>query len=235
MKGVNIIMRLKIVMLVCAIVLLIPGVVFAAPSYLGPSGLITIPDDRVVGKDTLSVAYHGLFRDKTINAFSGNFGLLDNLEVGVTAFTGDGSDLAFNGKYRIVSEAPDRPSVLVGVTDATGARIDSHGSVYILLGKNITSFASNVANEQSRPLRAILGAGSGFYDGVFAGLDWTLDSKLSAMLEYTRKKITSDESDSINLGIRYAATPGLRLDAATLNFEDFAAGISYTTPIYLSK
>jgi hypothetical protein len=171
--------------------------------------------------------YHIVFGDDpTVNYLHGNFALMPNLEVGATwrdETDGGSSDVALNAKWRPIDETPTRPGVVLGVLDATGSAFNDDPSFYIAIGKSLTQLATQATGRLSKPLRGTLGVGSGFFDGVFASLDWALAPKFSLMAEFT-----SIDDASVNVGMRWAAAPDIRVDLATIDFENVGAGISLT-------
>lgn len=219
-------------------VLMLVGVsaVQAAPNYLGPSGNIMTPDELTVPQGQFSIGYHQFvdigFRGTTtdLDIFHGHYGLTPNIEVGVSVVDqkDNGSDVAINGKWRFVEETATSPAIAVGVLDVAGNAIDDDATFYVLFTKNLTRAATEVVDGPSKPLRGTIGFGSGFYDGLFLGLDWTYSPQLSLMAEYVRGGDLFDDNTMINAGLRYSVGAGLRLDLATIDFEEIAFGISYT-------
>jgi hypothetical protein len=207
---------------------------FSASSFLGGySGNIITPDAVVEPMGTWEVSYHTLQNivgDDNINAVGVTYGLMENLEVGASFVNNDESDVALNAKLRLVAETADKPAVLVGVFDA-GSMVDvlnDDPSFYLVVSQNVTSAASRIADERSKPVRLSAGIGSGVLDSFFAGLDWTADPRLSMMLEYTSGDFGNEDS-GFNAGVRYAVSNNLRLDAAFLDLDDFAMGANLRT------
>lgn len=95
--------------------------------------------------------------------------------------------------------------------------------IYVLFGKNLTPMASDIAGEPSKPLKGIVGFGTGLFDGLFASLDWTLNPRLSLMAEF----VDFGESE-FNVGVRFALTDQLRGDLALIDGENLGFGISFT-------
>ena len=216
-------MRVLIVLIVLCLVTAVS--VQAAPSYLGPTGNILTPDTLTAPASGFDIGYHFLsdFGGDT-SIVHGNIGLTPAIEVGASwrdSSGGGSGELSVNGKWRFLDETATGPALAVGVLDLTSDAFNNDPSIYFVISKNLTAVAEDVANGQSKPLRGTLGIGGGFYDGIFGALDWTLAPQLSVMLEYAHP---SDFSG----GIRWAATPEIRLDAALIDFSDFGAGISYT-------
>ncbi len=210
----------------------------ATPSYFGPSGNIMTPDDLTVSRGNFSLGYHRFLdlewigTTTDLDVYHGHYGLTPDIEVGLSVVDvrdGGGSDVAFNGKWRILRETASRPAIAVGVLDVAGNAFDDDPSFYALISKSLTAAASELVDGESRPLRGTLGIGSGFYDGIFAGLDWTLSRRWGAMVEYVRGGDLLGESSLINGGVRFRPGQGFQLDAALVDFDEFAFGAAYTS------
>lgn len=205
---------------------------FGASSFLGGfSGAILTPDGLVIPEGSWDISFHDftdLLGDTNLSAFGVTYGAVENLEIGVSFLNDHHNQTAINGKYRVVTESAQSPGVVVGVFDAAGSVgfLNTDPGLYLLVSKNITPVASEVAGRPSKPLRLTVGAGSGVFDGIFAGLDWTMAPQLSLMAEFFNGKVGGNNS-SVNVGLRYAATDALRLDVATIDFEDIAFGANY--------
>lgn len=218
--------------LIVPILLLIALPVFGASGFLGGySGNILTPDTTIAPPGMWEVSYHQLVDvtdNNDLTAWGLNYGVTENLEVGASFLNNSDSETAFNAKYRLMPETVERPEIAVGAFDIGGTVnfLDNDPGIYLVLSKNITPTATDIAGEPSKPLRLTLGVGSGVFDGFFAGLDWTLQPRLSLMAEFFGGGL-EDNNSLFNAGIRYAASDNLRLDVATIDFEDFAFGANY--------
>lgn len=223
---------MRYIHLIVPIVLLTALPTFGASCFLGGfSGNILTPDDVTAAPGTWEVSYHSLVEvldDADLTTFGVNYGLAENLEVGASFVNNSDSKMAVNAKLRLLHETTERPMVLIGAFDIGGSVnfLDSDPGAYLVVSKNITPTASEVVDRPSKPLRLSLGVGSGVFDGAFAALDWTLQPQLSLMAEYFSGGLGADDN-LFNAGIRYAAADALRVDAAVIDFEDFAVGVSY--------
>lgn len=230
---------MRFTLLVVPILLLMALPVFGASSYLGGySGNILTPDAVIEPPGTWEASFHHFANvldggdGDNLTAWGITYGLVNNLEVGASFINNDDNATALNAKYMLFTETPARPSVIVGVFDIAGDVnvLNSDPSLYVMLSKNITPLASEVAGAPSKPLRLSAGFGSGFFDGFMAGLDWTLDPNLSLMAEFFGGKL-GDNDNLFNAGIRFAPSSNFRLDAATIDFKDLAFGASYRTAL----
>lgn len=218
-------------------ILMIAGVsvVQATPSYLGPSGVIMTPDDKTVPHKQFWIGYHMFsnidFKDddgSDLNVFHNQYGLTPNIEVGTSVVDqqDNGSDLAINAKWRFINETATIPAIAVGVLDVSGNAVDDDASFYLLFSKSLTRTATEVTNAPSKPLRGTIGVGSGFFDGIFASLDWTYTPKLRLMAEIVNGGDFFDNT-MVNAGLRYSVGSRLSLDLAAIDFGDIAFGINY--------
>lgn len=202
------------------------GMAAAAPNIYGTSGLMEIPDDIIYPVGSATPAFHHISGDGDfdLNFFTLGIGILPNLSVSGGIVENGSSEVIINAKFRLVAETADRPSITLGVVDATDELSDDPG-LYALFAKNLTAAAEEVTGGVSKPLRGYLGFGTGTLEGFFLGLDWTLTPRLSGMVEYVSEGITGDSH--FNGGVRIAVSNELRIDLGLIDFDDFTAGISY--------
>ncbi len=215
---------------------MISSAALAAPAYFGISGNILTPDDTILATGEFSANLHQLqLDDNSPLVIGASVGAAQNLELGFAYFDPDvenaDSSTLINAKYSLLPETERMPSLAVGAVDLTGELdvADEDPSFFVVIGKNLTPVATDVYGEPSAPIRGMVGFGGGMYDGFFAALDWTLTPKVSAVAEY----ISGDEGfDGFNAGVRLAITNNLRIDAALIDGEDMAFGISFTQLAY---
>ncbi|MCL4499639.1 MAG: hypothetical protein M1335_05300 [Chloroflexi bacterium] len=237
-------MRSTIVLLaVLALVAGGTGVGYAASSVYGISGLIETPNDTIAGQGNISLTGNYIANvaksDANATTFGGVIGIIPNLEVGGVVMDSDASGVKtqgiLNAKYRIVAESLDRPSVTVGAVDLT-QRLkkfngkDDEASVFIVIGKNLTSAAEGVSGRVTMPVRGTLGLGTGLYKGGFAALNFAVAPKFDIMVEYLANGIR--QSTTVNGGVRYRVIPGLSVEAGAMDFQDFYGGLSYQVSTY---
>ena len=208
---------------------------FAASNFLGGmSGMILTPDNVIIPHATGEASFHEsveAVNGENLNAWGLNYGVAQGLEAGLSVLSSGGrKDVAINGKYQMIRENESSPAVLVGVFDAAGLAdtINGDASIYILASKNITSMVSQIGCPPANPFRLNLGVGSGVYNGVFGGVDWTASSRWRVMAEYTNGEF-ADERNLVNVGVRYAVADKWRLDAGLLKFKRFAFGVGFRT------
>ncbi len=235
--------KFAVLLTVAVLVLGCAGVLHAAASIYGVSGLIETPDDSIVSSKSITptanrifdLKVHGANDGVDVSTYGGSFGILPNLEVSGVAIDTDVKGVSteglINAKYRVLPETLTAPSVTVGVVDLakrldhmTGGVIDEP-SAFVVFGKNITNVAEGVSGAISKPIKGTFGVGTGLYKGAFAGLDMSIAPKLSVAVEYINKGIR-DESTVSGL-VRFTPIDALSVDAGVIGFKDFYAGASY--------
>jgi hypothetical protein len=208
----------------------------AAPNFLGQSGNIVTPDELVVPQGEFSVGYHFLEEEifgggDSMNIFSVNYGFARAFEAGLTYVNRGDDDVLVNAKYQVLRERANRPSVTIGVVDLLD-QLEHDPGFFFLIGKNLTGVSGDVATEtEGRALHGYIGAGTGPYEGLLAGLDYRATPQLSLMAEYAPEGPLTGRDDAVNVGIRYAASGGIRLDAALFDWDNFGVGISFSTGV----
>lgn len=209
----------------------------AASTIYGMSGLIETPDDTIVPAKSLTLAANRLFdvNGTDMWTYGGALGLIPNLEISAVGITPDAdgwdTEVLVNAKYRLLSESVDKPSITVGVVDIasrmddfTGGAIDDP-SMFIVVGKNITDIAEDMSGQVSKPVKATLGFGTGLYNGLFAGLDFSLSPKFSVAVEYLTKGIRAESTFSGC--VRFQPTQALSISAGAIGFQDLYVGASF--------
>lgn len=219
----------KALLLVTLALLVVTLPASGASNFLGgQSGNILTPDDIIVPTGTVDLSFHqivNLSHDNNLSSTGITYGVTPNLEVGASFISNGDSDVTFNGKYRVITETASRPALLVGVYDVSGSANGVNGDpgFFMIFSKNVTSTASDIVGEPSKPLRLTAGLGTGPYSGLIMGLDWTLGPRVSLMADYTGGNV-GDNDKLFSAGIRYAVSDTIRLDVAAIDFKDFAIG-----------
>lgn len=198
----------------CALVLA-SGSVFAAPSVNGSTGLINNPSSDVLREGEFSLGYYHL-KDGGVGIFNTN--ILPKLEIGVAGFRYDHQDNEnyVNAKFSILSESVLNPGLAVGIEDIANTR---ERSAYAVASKALPF-----------GFRMHVGAGNGRFDGVFAGIEKTLNpiSVLTGNNVFPATTLIAEyDGKHMNYGARMAIIPGLKLDAGWRDHDGYV-GVSYT-------
>lgn len=215
----------------------------AATSVYGVSGLIETPDDAIAELATpqLIGVYAGdlVGNNESGSSFGAVMGILPKLEVGAVLLDSNARGVEakslVNAKFRLVEESFANPSVTIGMVDMS-KNLDSFNSqidktsTFIVIGKNLTSVAENVAGSVVKPVKGTIGVGTGLYKGGFAGLTISASPRFDVMVEYLAKGIRQD--DTLNAGIRFAPIPGLNMTVGALDFKDVYGSVTYSVVKY---
>lgn len=216
MKRISILLAVAVLLCGCV------SAVNAASSIYGFSGLVLTPDDTIAPTNTLVPTVSHVFdEDIDFTTYGGALGILPNLEVSAVGVSvEDDTEVVVNGKYRLMSETATKPSLVVGALDLT-QNLRGEVSAFVLVSKNLTSWAEDVSGQVSKPIKGTLGFGTGAFDGLFAGLDIAVAPKLSLAVDYIAE-------DSVFSGcVRFQPTQALTLTAGALDFEDLYGGVSF--------
>jgi len=217
---------LKLALMVGAITLLLfpARSTLAAPSYLGTSGLIIVPDQRTVGHGALVTSVRFLDLDRSLGSagFSGGtqvwslgYGLLPDFEIAFSQLRDrEGTKGIFSGKYRMPLFDRSSPlSLTVGAIDL----FDSQDfSPYAVVGYRL-----RLGPKQVSPvaLNLTAGYGAGMFDkGLVAGAELALGPRLSLMVDA--------KPGTLNSGLRFFSQ-GFTLDIGLLDMNDLAVGLGF--------
>lgn len=200
---------------ISCVLLLVAAPVFAAPSINGSTGLINTPSADVLREGEFSLGYYHL-KDGGVGILNAN--VAPNLELGIAGFRYDGQDNKnyVNAKFSLAPETVFTPGLAIGIEDIGNT---DKRSAYAVASKALPF-----------GFRMHLGAGSGRYNGVFAGLEKTLNPVRVITGNNTfpaTTLIAEYDGKYMNYGARMSITPGLKLDAGWRNHHGYV-GMSYT-------
>lgn len=177
--------------------LCITASVLAAPSLLGPTGLLFTPTADALQQNTYNLSAQ-MIESVDDPLLSFNYGLRDNLEIGFTRMAEEGTII--NAKYNFFPETAEQVGLAFGVIDLTDER-----SVALY---GVASKRFNLSNLTVDNFRAHLGISTGREGDefiplcrVFGALTFDIAKKCTAMVEY--------DGNSTNYGLRTQISPGL--------------------------
>ena len=178
----------------------------AAPSFRGYTGLVIVPNADSLNKGEFNF---GVMTEDTgkfeANDVFGNYGLIDNLEVGSNSHRIPGAgerETLVNAKYRFMPETEDKAGVAFGLFDLTD---EIESTAYVVISKSLVRGLSIFDNEITN-LRGHIGFGGGRLDGMFVGLSGFLGNRIMISVEW--------DSRDTNFGFRFTPVKQLRLHAA---------------------
>lgn len=206
-----------------ALALAFPVAAAAAPSLLGPTGLMLIPSADTLGMTRWNVSIAGTWADGEPNAtiISANVGLLPGLEAGFARAEPEDAEAEtlLNAKVRVLQPPVGRITVSAGMIDITD-QVDR--SAYVVLSHTLGAGVLTRVGPVTLP-QIHVGVGGGRLDGLFAGVTTTVGSRIGLMAEY--------DSEDINLGARIALAANLEGTVAILDgMESVAAQLSFSSP-----
>jgi hypothetical protein len=196
---------------------------WAAPSLLGPTGLLLIPTAETLGATQFNLGLSGIRADEgpDQSILYGNVGLLPEFELGFTREKPQnaGAETLLNAKVRLLRPPLGKLSLAAGMMDISN-QIDR--TPYLVLSHTLgAGLVRGVGPVEL--LQIHLGVGGGRLDGLFGGVSLTINHRLQVMAEY--------DSEHVNIGARIPLA--LKLDAtlaALDGFEELAAGLSFSGP-----
>jgi hypothetical protein len=204
--------------MLCLLALVLAGAAMAAPSFLGPTGLLLIPSADALAADELAVSLYGTEGGGRA-AYIFNYGIRENMEVGFTRFAD--RETVINAKYNFQPEDGRRAGVAMGVLDLTD---QVNASLYIVASKKFELNTPGLTN-----LRIHAGLASGGtvntdipLDSFFGGLSLDITEKVILMVEHDGNNINCGGSLLFGRGVQ--ANVGLVGDDQTLVY-----GASYNT------
>jgi hypothetical protein len=205
----------KLILGITSALLLTVGPVLAAPSVNGSTGLINSPTADVLRPGQISLGYYHL-KDGGVGSFNTN--LAPNLELGVAAFRYDGQSNKnyINGKFAIVPETVLTPGLAIGMEDIGNK---DQRSAYAVVSKALPF-----------GFRIHAGTGNGRFNGVFAGIEKTINplSIVTGNNAFPATTLIAEyDGKTMNYGARMSVIPGLKLDAGVRNHDGYI-GISFT-------
>lgn len=148
---------------------------------VGETDLLITPTTRILNQNALGVAVN--FTAGDYRFFNFDFGFTPELEAGLAISNNpDRTHLSFRGKYRLLRDTSNTPSLIVGIQDVGRGFI----SPYVTLGKVFYNTG----------VRGYLGVGGGSFNGVFGGISKTFHSTQGNNLEL----LLEADSYGLNLG-----------------------------------
>jgi hypothetical protein len=192
-------------------------------NFLGTTGQLYTPSAYPLGNGEWSAHLHGnsdLFGGGVATGLGSRLELSANLfdldDERDSRFDNDGTRFLANAKYMLLTETNNRPAFSVGVVDAFD-QLDVDPSWYLVASKYFTRGQT----EQDFSLVGHLGFGGGIYDeNLFAGAELLFNRNISATAELMDGRF--------NLGARYR-TGGFSAQVGLFDFDEFGAGVTYTT------
>jgi hypothetical protein len=221
-EAMEVMMRTFLV-LVCTLVgvFVLTGVVTAAPSYFGYTGLIRVPTADALSDQEFNAGAFYISRDELDDpdCYVANLGIGPGVEAGLAVIRrGEGSDDVFiNGKYNFQPDTGGNPAFAAGIIDLA-SEVDA--TVYFVASKG---FGKSQETQYGRLYAAEFhaGFGGGQLDGIFGAVNANLGPSAKLMLEY--------DTEDFNLGARFRLGRQFAADVALFDWSDLGVGLSYNS------
>lgn len=181
----------------------------------GATGLIFVPTSSVSPQNSVTM---GMAITEDFSAASANWGLTNDIEVGLSYLDRSGSDnkLLANGKIRIIPANFDTFEIAVGILDAADA-IDQ--TIYVVGSANLI-VPDAAAAEGAVGLRVHAGVGTGYFsEKLFAGGELIFADRFTIIGEWDTK--------DFNAGVRYRHNDEFSATAGAYSSRLFI-GMNYT-------
>jgi hypothetical protein len=195
---------------------------FNNPSNWGGTGLMEIPNARVIDDGVLRSGYAqadpyrwytgamGIFPGVE---FSGRYTEMTNLDTTMSGF-GNLKDKAFDLKYQILPETRQFPALALGVQDFHGTQLFE--AQYLVLSRQVFPLDFTLGLGRKR-LRGSVQSLMWDELGLFGGIEWAVTDRLHLMAEYNpiryeddvKKAVPGGADSPINLGLRVKLFPGV--------------------------
>lgn len=200
---------------------------FNGPANWGGSGLFEIPNARVLDDGDMRIGYADIdpYRQLVLNLgvlprveFNLRYTEIDDMPSGLGSDFGDYKDKAFDVKLQLVKESRRFPAVAVGLQDFHGTRL--FRAQYLTISRQIypLDFTLGFGRERLKGPAELP-----FQDeiGVFGGIEWAINDRISAALEYSPVEYEKDPlivrttnegaASPWNIGLRFNVTSGFSL------------------------
>lgn len=175
----------------------------------GATDLMVTPTPQALNPGAFGFAAD--FREGGYSYLNADLGLAQDFEVGAAAAIYPWeTDLSLRGKYRILRENGDTPSLAVGIEDVSNGDI----SPYVVLGKTFSEAG----------IQGYIGAGGGHFNGLFGGLSKNFHLKQSSLKKL--QLFLEADSRGLNVGTRLGIGSQIDINFGLLNMEDWMLGVT---------
>jgi hypothetical protein len=200
---------------------------FNNPANWGGSGLWDIPNARVLddGDMRIGYAYADPYNWYVLNIgvlprleFNLRYTEIDDIPSGLGSDYGDYKDKAFDVKLQLIKESRKLPAISIGLQDFYGTEL--FRAQYLAISRQIypLDFTIGLGRDRLKGEATLP-----FWDevGIFGGVEWAIDDRFSAMVEYSPVEyekdplpvLTTDEEAASpwNFGLKVKITAGFSL------------------------
>ncbi len=182
-----------------------------AAGVLGVTDLMYTPTPTTLAPGQVGAAVN--FAEDNLSYFNLDLGLVKDFELGIAAFHySDDTDFSVRAKFRILEEKKDSPGLAVGIQDLGRDDI----SPYIVLSKNF----------RDAGIDGYIGAGGGWYDGVFGGINKAFYPGKGSELSRVDLYVEGD-SHRLNMGTKLSFGSQVKLNFGLVDMDRWMMGATF--------
>lgn len=182
-----------------------------AAGVLGVGDLMYTPTPTTLAPGHVGAAVN--FAEDDLSYFNLDLGIVKDFELGIAAFHyPDDIDFSVRAKFRILEEKKDSPGLAVGIQDLGRDDI----SPYIVLSKNF----------RDAGIDGYLGAGGGWYDGVFGGINKAFYPGKGSELSRVDLYVEGD-SHRLNMGTKLSFGSQVKLNFGLVDMDRWMMGATF--------
>lgn len=179
-----------------------------AAGVLGVTDLMYTPTTTTLAPGHVGAAIN--FAEDHLSYFNLDLGLVKDFEIGIAAFHyPDDTDFSIRAKYRILEEKNGSPGLAIGIQDM--GRDDV--SPYVVLSKHFSEAG----------IDGYIGAGGGWYDGLFGGIDKAFYPGKGSALSRIDLYVEGD-SHRLNVGTKFALGSQVKLNFGLVDMDRWMMG-----------
>ena len=191
------------------------GLASAAFGYgtLGETDQMYTPTPATLSQGSLGIGVN--FAQDSLSYFNFDYGLVPDLEAGVAVFNyPDNTRITFRGKFRLLREDKDTPSLTLGIEDIGK---DEELSPYLTVGKTFSDVG----------IKGYIGVGGGGFDGVFGGLSKTFNTGSSRGSLRSVELYLEADSHALNLGTKLQVGSQTKINFGLVDMERWIFGATF--------
>jgi hypothetical protein len=175
--------------------------------------LMTTPTANTLRQGVLGVAAN--FAEGNSFFLNCDFGLIQDLEVGVSVFNYPGDTyVSLRGKLRIIREDSNTPALAVGIQD-----LGKNGTIspYLTVSKSFSDVG----------IRGYIGVGGGNFDGIFGGLSKEFITSGKGSHLRALELFLEADSHNMNVGAKFAIGPQAKINFGLVDMKDWILGATF--------
>lgn len=191
------------------------GLASAAFGYgtLGETDQMYTPYPTTLSRGSLGIGVN--FAQDSQSYFNFDYGLVPDLEAGVAVFNyPDYTRVTFRGKFRLLREDKDTPSLAIGIEDIGK---DGALSPYLTVGKTFSDVG----------VKGYIGVGGGGFDGIFGGLGKTFNTGSTRGSLRSVELYLEADSHTLNLGTKLQVGSQTKINFGLVDMDRWILGATF--------